>query len=118
MTTRTITAVAACAALGLSGTALAHADLVATSPGKGRTVRAMPATVTLTFSGTLGRVDGVSITRAGRNHARSARIDPRNARRVRVATRPGGNGLYTVAWRVRTVDGHRIAGSFRFRVRR
>jgi hypothetical protein len=60
----------------------------------------------------------VTVVRAGRDHVRAVRLDPRDRRRVLVTTRPGQAGAYTVTWRVRAADGHAVEGTLGFRARR
>lgn len=100
--------------------ALAHTELVATTPARGAVVRHLPATITLSFSQAAQRVSGGRVLRAGSkvNHARSARLNPRNARQVRIATRLDQVGQYTVVVRLVAPDGDPQVAVFRFRVTR
>ena len=98
--------------------AMSHSGLRSTSPPAGGVVAALPATVTITFRGRLARVVRVQVVDArGRNHARSARLDVRNAAKVVVRTVKPVAGRYTVRWRVVAEDGHAQAGRFAFRAR-
>jgi methionine-rich copper-binding protein CopC len=109
----------ACAiALIAAPSAMGHSGLRATSPPAGAVVAALPANVTLTFRERLARVVRVQVLDArGRDHARSARLDPRNAAKVVVRTMRPVPGRYTVRWRVVAEDGHSESGSFAFRAR-
>jgi len=101
----------------------AHAALVSSDPSDGASLPAAPGMVRLTFSepvtpigaglrvvdsdGT--RVDlGPSPTHAGRPEGAS----------VLAVTLPGdlADGGYLVVWRVRSVDGHAVAGTLRFSI--
>jgi methionine-rich copper-binding protein CopC len=107
----------ACLMLAAS-TASAHSEIASTTPRAGAVVSSLPRTVTLTFSGRLLGVTRVRVLDArGRDHAASARLDPRDARRVRVRTRNPAAGAYRVRWAVRAEDGHPLSGTFSFRVR-
>lgn len=99
--------------------AMAHEALISSSPAAGSVVRVLPATVSMTFGGTVGAVRSVRVLDAhGRNHAVSARIDRRSASRVVVRTKHPVAGSYRVVWKIVSVDGHPQAGTFRFRAAR
>lgn len=109
--------------LGTAGAALGHAGLKGSSPRKGAVLKRPPAKVVLAFSEPVGRVVSVHATRGGRGElVRRARIDPRNASRVRITlARPGRRawaGRYRIAWRVVSADGHVVRGVLVYRVRR
>lgn len=105
-------------ALAVSGTGSAHSGAPVTTPKPGATVAALPATVSITFGDRLARVNRVTVVDSkGANHARSARLDARNAARVLVRTSAPVPGAYTVRWQVTSEDGHVQSGSFPFRVR-
>ena len=114
MTARRLMAVvgATAVALGATGVALAHDEAGSTTPKKGATLTSLPAQVTVTWGEPVGRLNGATVTRNGKgNLVKSARIDPKNARRV-VATlnRPGARyqpGSYKVTWRITASDGHK-----------
>lgn len=125
MSARAIAAAAAatlCLGAG-AGTALAHTEVVASSPRDGASLSRLPAAVILTFEEPVGRVRGVVVRReGGPNLVRRARTHPRDAARV-VATlkRPGRRwqpGSYRAGWRVVGEDGHTVGGVLRFRVTR
>lgn len=78
-------------------------------------VKHPPKTVVLNFGEPLQVVARADVLLGTTDHARSARLNPRNARQARVATRNDRVGRYTV--RV-TADGHRQQVSYTFRVRR
>jgi methionine-rich copper-binding protein CopC len=125
---RTTRAVAALAAAGCvaslgAATALGHSEVQSSTPQAGATVPRTPGTVTLRYDDPIQRVRAITVTRnGGQNLAKSARISPRDARRVTVTLkRPGvekQNGTYRVSWRVTGIDGHTVSGVVAFRVRR
>lgn len=94
--------------------ASAHNVLESTSPADGSTVDHTPAKVVLTFNnpsiatGTVIEVDGPS--------GNAAAGKPKLVNhKVTQALKPGSPaGKYTVHWRVTSIDGHPISGSFRF----
>lgn len=111
-------AIAPAPGLVVAGAASAHSGAPVSSPKPGATVAALPATVSITFGDRLARVNRVTVVDAkGANHARSARLDARNAARVLVRTSTPVPGAYTVRWTVTSEDGHVQSGSFPFRVR-
>jgi copper resistance protein C len=98
--------------------AMGHSGLRSTSPPEGGVVAALPANITITFRERLARVVRVQVVDPrGVNHARSARLDPRNAAKVVVRTTKPVPGRYTVRWKVIAEDGHAEAGTFGFRAR-
>lgn len=118
MRLRDIALTASAVALIAAPAAMAHSGLRSTTPRSGSVVQALPATVTFTFGDRLLRVVSVQVVdSAGVDHARSSRLDPRNAARVVVATRRSTPSRYTVRWKVQSEDGHSEAGAFSFRVR-
>jgi copper transport protein len=100
--------------------AAAHAALSSTTPAQGSQLSTAPADVTLVFTEEVG-LSPRSVQVAD---ARGRRVDdgrPQHAggdsRTVQVALTPGlGQGSYTVTWRVVSVDGHPVSGSFAFGV--
>lgn len=107
----------ACWMMG-SGFAGAHTALTDSDPAKDATLTAPPTAITLTFSEDLNPafanvvVNGVD----GRNWISDPpRVDgPKLSASVR--TDLPGNGVYTVAYRVVSADGHPVSGSFAFTV--
>ena len=115
---RTLLIVAAVLAVLLPGTpAWAHAALVAADPARDATLRTAPAAVSLVFSQKLNP----DFTTIVLSDAAAQRI-PASAPAVHDATgtitvgRPLGNGVYTVAYRVVSRDGHTVQGSYTFTV--
>ena len=113
---------ASCAMLAtaaLASPALAHVNVVSTSPAKGKTARTSVGSVSVTFSGPLRkgtlRVIGpgkrvVSIGAGGR--------DPRKVSRLLVELKSGLKaGTYTASWKLAAADGHKQDGSYTFKLK-
>ncbi len=101
--------------------ALAHAELLEATPEPGTNFRwSRPAEVRLRFS---QQLDGEATTVRLINSRTFAEvavgesgIDPADPY-VAVATLPNvESGLYTVAWKTKSVDGHTLEGSYEFNV--
>jgi copper transport protein len=108
------------ALLGVStAPAAAHASLTSTTPTQGSQVDAPPTEVVLTFTEEVGLSDrAVRVT-----DSRGRRVDDGNPshvgdddRTVRVGLGSLGKASYTVTWRVVSVDGHPVSGTFAFGV--
>ena len=115
---RTLGSAAVVVAVTAAGPAWAHARLVSSNPARDATVSS-PSTIRLTFServvpafsrfevanasgaeqvvGTAVSEDGLTITGS--------------------PARPLAPGAYTVTWTIASSDGHRMTGSYGFRVR-
>jgi methionine-rich copper-binding protein CopC len=111
----------ALAALLLSATsALPHTSPVRTSPPANGNVQTAPREVSILF-GERVEVSSDAIIVQDANGIRvdqgDARLDG-NGRIVRASLQSISAGIYTVAWRVRSVDGHTVQGKFTFRVQR
>jgi methionine-rich copper-binding protein CopC len=111
----------ALAALLLSAiSALPHASPIRTSPPTDGTVQNAPREVSVLFG---ERVE-VSADAIIVQDSSGTRVDQGNAhldnngRIVRTTLRPISAGVYTVAWRVRSTDGHTAQGRFTFRVQK
>ncbi len=102
----------------LQGTApaFAHDELVSSDPASGSTVDALPAALTLTFSGDL--LSDASTTVVQITDASGASLtDGAPTVSANVVTQPltgSASGAVSVAWRVVSSDGHPIAGEFAF----
>lgn len=118
MRLRDIVLTASAVALIAAPAVMGHSGVRSTSPKAGAVVTALPATVAITFRQRLLRVTSVKVLdRKGVDHAASARLDPRDARRVVVRTSRPVAGQYKVLWKVQSEDGHSEAGTFGFRAR-
>ncbi|TMQ96190.1 copper resistance protein CopC [Actinomadura soli] len=94
--------------------ASAHTALTAANPKKGSSIAA-PSQIVLTYSETV-RLPRVVLTDAsGKEHQAGTPKAVDNK-----VTQPVGgalpNGKYTVGWRVVSVDGHPVSGSYKFTV--
>lgn len=99
--------------------AAAHDSLVSADPAADATVSALPAEITLTFSGAL--IDGDAATRievTGPTGDTVTDGEPVvDGALVAQALRPGGPaGAYRVVWRVVSSDGHPVSGEYAFTV--
>ncbi|GAA4966008.1 copper resistance CopC family protein [Actinoplanes utahensis] len=110
--------VAVAAALMVLGTgtpAWAHARLTFAEPAGGAVLTVAPATVTLKFSERLSP-DFTTIVVSGPDRQRVAAtpVAVDDVRGTVTLTAPLTNGVYTVAYRVVSVDGHTVQGSYPF----
>jgi methionine-rich copper-binding protein CopC len=97
--------------------ALAHTDIRASTPKSGATVKALPATVTVTFESVVLRVRSATLTGPdGKNHAASFRIDPKNRARVLVATKNPKAGRYRLSLTITGADADTVKRGLSFRV--
>lgn len=96
--------------------AFAHDELVSSDPASGSTVDALPAALTLTFSGDL--LSDASTTVIQVTDASGASLaDGAPSVSGNVVTQPlagPASGSIAVAWRVVSSDGHPISGEFAF----
>ncbi|MFB4197810.1 copper resistance CopC/CopD family protein [Streptomyces carpaticus] len=118
------------AALGLllasAPPAAAHAQLLATDPANGALLPVAPPRITLTFSERITPVpDGVTVTGPdgpvdlpGGDGAPAGEVAPDAPERLAIALPADGlpDGVYTVMWRVVSVDSHPIHGALVFGV--
>jgi len=94
--------------------AWAHATLVASSPADGTVLRALPAAVTLTFDEPVRPVTA-DIDVLDPDGKRVGGAVTANGPRVTVALpRTGGQGTYTLTWRVISADSHPVGGALAF----
>jgi methionine-rich copper-binding protein CopC len=103
-----------------AASAFPHASPIRTSPPTNGTVQSAPREVSVLFGERVEVaadaiiVQDASGTRVDQGHAH---LDY-NGRIVRATLRPISTGVYTVAWRVRSADGHTAQGRFTFRVQK
>lgn len=107
-------AIFAAALLGALAPASAHDVAESTSPASGATVATPPEKVSITFSrNPLVLGSQVAVNHDGANWADGAVEIVDNVASQKL--KPGATaGLYTVAWRVASSDGHPIEGTFTF----
>jgi methionine-rich copper-binding protein CopC len=118
--TRTIILAALLASLALPGMVSAHAVLVKSSPARRAVLAVPPSRVELTFNERLEPAYSTVSVAASDN----ARVDDRNVivgpedpRRLSVGLPALKVGTYTVKFRVLSVDGHVVEGTFPFEIR-
>ena len=109
---------AAAALIFAAPAALAHVELVSSSPAANATVAA-PGQITLRFSDTFvpafSSFEIVNAAGAAVEARTSASEDRKSL--VGIPARPLAAGRYTLNWRIASGDGHRMTGSFAFTVR-
>ncbi|MFG1608071.1 copper resistance protein CopC [Actinoplanes sp. NPDC049265] len=113
---RVMLGLAVAGAVLLPGTpALAHNALVSSTPAGDATLTVAPASVSLVFTERLNP-DFTTVAVSDAARARVATGTPviDGATGVVPVTQPLANGSYTVAYRVVSVDGHSVQGSYRF----
>ena len=120
-TRRSITMLAASAALLVGGTvaALAHAHLVRATPAAGGTVQAAPTEVMLRFSEKLEPKFSSVIVRDSEGKQVSkgdAIVDKSDRMVIRASLQPLEPGVYKVEWRAMSADTHKVNGDFTFKV--
>ena len=99
---------------GTATVASAHDALVGTSPADGSTVGAVPGQVTLTFDQPALALGSTVLVAGPGGPVMSGRTRVTD-NRVTQAVQPGAPaGRYTVTWRVTSIDGHPVSGSFGF----
>lgn len=104
---------------GLAALAHAHAFLDHAEPRVGTTVRSPPAEMKLWFTQELEPAFSTAkvLNAAGaRVDKADARVDAADRSLLRLSLQPLGPGVYTVIWRVVSVDTHVSAGDFVFTV--
>jgi copper transport protein len=111
--------VAACLAATLAARAGAHANLVRAEPGAGTVLVQAPREVRLIFDDAVRPISGIQAIRNGGPSVLDghAHLAPGSSRALVVPLRanlPAGD--YTVRWRIRSDDGHSIAGVLAFGV--
>lgn len=112
-------AIVALAAAVVVPQAFGHAALTSSSPANGTTVKVLPAFVKITFSEPIGSVTSVRLLDAkGKDHVVTAGLNPRNAAQVMAKTKASAVGTYTAKWAIVSDDGHKITGTFTFKVKK
>lgn len=108
------------ACLALPVAAEAHAVLVKSSPARRAVLASPPTRVELTFNERLEPAySSVSVSAA--DHVRvddgKVVVGPEDPRRLSVGLAPLKPGTYAVKFRVLSVDGHLVEGTFPFEIR-
>jgi copper transport protein len=108
--------VVAAAALTLPGTALAHAQLVRTTPADRAVLATGPPEARFVFDDSVRAASGIQAVRNGDGSVLDGKPHVVRGRTLVVPLRHLDNGDYTVLWRVVSEDGHRISGVIAFGV--
>ena len=101
--------------------AQAHTHLQVAVPAADSVVVLSPQEIELSFSEPLELAfSSIVVTDEKNNHVElgSAQLDPDNGRTLNVRLRGLAPGVYTVVWRVLSVDTHRSFGTYTFQVAR
>jgi methionine-rich copper-binding protein CopC len=109
---------AALPAFALAAPALAHTELVSTTPKKGSVVKHLPSTIVMSFTEAPIRVVSAKVVSKGAQHGKGAKLNPKNHRQILVATRNDTVGPYRVSVTLIAPDGHAQLVPLSFRVRR
>jgi methionine-rich copper-binding protein CopC len=102
----------------LSGAALAHSPVKATSPANDAVLEAAPEAVTMTFAAP-ARVMKVSVTHTTKDGSEERKVQvPTRDMLTEIELEPefSGPGNYKVNWRALGEDGHVLKGSFAFEI--
>ena len=105
--------------LSASGPALAHGRLARAEPAADSKLKPPPSEVRLTFTeGLEPAYSGLQVKdeRGAQVDRKDAHVDSANPLLLRASLEPLPPGLYTVSWRILSVDGHVSEGRFAFRV--
>jgi methionine-rich copper-binding protein CopC len=100
--------------------ALAHTELVSTSPKVSAVVKHLPATVKMNFTEAPQKLVSGRLLLAGssKSLAKSTRFNAKNARQVLITTTGDQVGQYSVVLKLVAPDGDSQTIVFRFRVKR
>lgn len=115
-----VAAVTLLACLALPVAAGAHAVLVKSSPARRAVLASSPARVELTFNERLEPAySTVSVSAADNVRVDDGKVvvGPENPRRLSVGLASLKPGTYSVKFRVLSVDGHVVEGTFPFEIR-
>lgn len=110
-----VLAVSMLAALGLTGTAFAHATLIGSDPADGAVLPTAPSVVTLTFDDNLEDFQPtVVVTGPDGNQYQSGSATIDGAKLSSAVAPLTVAGAYTIAYRVVSDDGHPVEGQVHF----
>ena len=104
--------------LGSASPAHAHDELLGSDPSADATIEALPAQLTLTFSGAIATDPGASEV-AVTDASGASLLDGEPSAQDNVLTQPlagEASGEVTVLWKAVSSDGHPISGAFSFTV--
>lgn len=101
--------------IGLTGTAVAHTDLISSDPADGTTLAQAPSSITLTFNEPVQNFEPVVMVTGPDDQSYQVNPPVVDSTVVRSdVTALGPPGPYTVAYRVLSVDGHPVTGQLVF----
>jgi methionine-rich copper-binding protein CopC len=104
-------------ALAAAVPALAHTELVSTTPKTGSSVAHLPKTIVMTFTEAPLKVISVKVLRGTTAASRvTGHLNPKNARQILVPMKTGKAGKYTVKTQLIAPDGDKQLVTFGFRV--
>jgi copper transport protein len=101
-------------ALSLPSAALAHATLVGASPEDGAVLQDPIDHVELTFNEPVDVLGLTLIDADGRDRSPASKPQAENGRIIWTFPAPLPDGRYLLSWRVASLDGHVIGGTFQF----
>jgi methionine-rich copper-binding protein CopC len=117
--TRLIPLLLATALAANASAALAHSEVVRTSPQANANLQSAPRDVSILFNAKVEAArDAITV-----EDADGSRVDQNdthvesNGRVIRASLKPLTSGTYTVKWRAKSPDTHTVEGTFTFRVR-
>ncbi len=117
MAVRALLLLALLCALVLPETAWAHSRLLRSVPGDGTVLNVAPTRVRVLFANDIRAASGIKAIRNGGGSVLGGKPRVIGGHVLVVPLRAGlGNGDYTVLWRVRSDDGHTLAGVLAFGV--
>jgi methionine-rich copper-binding protein CopC len=104
--------------LGTFGSAVAHPELVETTPRDGGTVVSSPSEVRLAFTEPFEpRLSGAEITDVSGNRVNAARLRVEGRQAIIPLRDTLSPGRYRVNWHVVGADTHRVQGTITFEVK-
>jgi methionine-rich copper-binding protein CopC len=118
-TQRTITAIAACAAISLASVAHAHPRVIRAAPAVGSTVTTAPSEVTIRFSERLEPAFSSFVVRDAEGKQvdkGDGALDKKDHQLMRGSLQTLTPGVYKVEWRAVGTDTHKVNGDFTFTV--
>lgn len=100
----------------LSPSAMAHSDEISADPAADSVLQVMPEQVMVTFNEPLLEAGAALVVTADTGQVVSVEAAVVQDRTIRAAISGGGPGMYQVAYRVVSGDGHPVTGMYAFTV--
>ena len=104
--------------LGVAVPALAHTELVSTSPKQGTVVKHLPKTLVMSFTEAPQKVIGVKVLMGGAQYGKGAKLNPKNAKQILTTTTGDRAGAYSVKATLIAPDGDKQLVTYTFTVKR